>query len=274
MTTVQQQFGLPIGASSTPNVYNSRDFFCGVELEIEDIKNTEEVKDHYPNVIVEPDHSLRNNGLEFKFGPVGYQEALNTFNGIWKHLKVGKTPFSERTSIHVHVNARCLTLEEGRQLVLLYALYEPLFFAFVGNERKNNIFCVPLNYTSLPNTYKSSLTIMHKAWSKYTAFNICPMGPGKDGSECHGTIEFRHMYGTKDPEVFKKWLTTLKELYTFVEKNTGFDIIKTILSGKDMAAFASAVIPSLATGMTLGQINNLIEDSLIDVKLSSGGLTK
>ena len=79
MTTVQQQFGLPLGASSTPNVSNSREFFCGVELEIEDIKSTEEVKDHYTNVIVEPDHSLRNNGLEFKFGPVGYQEALNTF---------------------------------------------------------------------------------------------------------------------------------------------------------------------------------------------------
>ena len=274
MSTVQETFGMHVGLSSLPNVANSREFFCGVELEIEDIKSKEDVTDHYPNVIIEADHSLRNNGLEFKYGPVGYQEALNTFNGIWKHLKVGKTPFSERTSIHVHVNARCLTTEEARQLVLLYALYEPLFFAFVGNERKNNIFCVPLNYTSLPNTYKANLVAMHKAWSKYTAFNICPMGPGKDGSAHHGTIEFRHMYGTKDPEIFKKWLTTLKELYTFVEKNTGFDIIKTILSGKDMASYASVVIPSLATGMTLGQINNLIEDSLIDVKLSSGGLTK
>ena len=271
MTTVQDQFGI---GSIGHAVATSREFYCGVELEIEDIKYTDDVQSNCSGVIVESDHSLRNNGLEFKFGPVKFDQALSTFNNIWKYLKVGKTPFSERTSIHVHVNARCLTTDEARQLVLLYALYEPLFFNFVGNERKNNIFCVPLNYTSLPNTYKSNLVAMHKAWSKYTAFNICPMGPGKDGSDCHGTIEFRHMYGTKDPEVFKKWLTTLKELYTFVEKNTGFNIIKTILSGKDMASYASAVIPTLATDMTLGQINNLIEDSLIDVKLSSGGLTK
>lgn len=271
MTTVQQNFGIPVGLHA---ISNSREFYCGVELEIEDIKSSEDVKDDYPHVVVEPDHSLRNNGLEFKFGPVPYQEALNTFNGIHKHLKVGKTPFSERTSIHVHVNVRTLTVEEARQLVLLYALYEPLFFHFVGNERKNNIFCVPLNYTYLPNSYKNILTAMHKAWSKYTAFNICPMGPGKDGSDCHGTIEFRHMYGTKDPDVFKKWLTSLKELFTFVEKNTNFDIIKTILSGKDMASYASVVIPSLAAGLSMGQINTLIEDSLLDVKLSSGGLTK
>lgn len=271
MTTIQEQFHIHIG----PNpISTSRSFLCGVELEIEDIKNKDNVHENFPEVIVENDHSLRNNGLEFKYGPVTYDRALELFNGIHKHLKVGKTPFSERTSIHVHVNARTLTLEEARQLVLLYALYEPLFFNFVGNERKNNIFCVPLNYTSLPNTYKGSLQIMHKAWSKYTAFNICPLGPGKDGSECHGTIEFRHMYGTSDPAIFKKWLTILKELYTFVEKNTGFDIIKTILSGKDMAAYASVVVPTLATSMSLGQINNLIEDSLIDVKLSSGGLTK
>jgi hypothetical protein len=272
MTTVQEQFNMHNTAGAA--VCNSRDFLCGVELEIEDIKSTDDVSANYGDVIIEQDHSLRNNGLEFKYGPVTYNEALNRFNGIWKHLKVGKNPFSERTSIHVHVNARCLTVEEARQLVLVYALYEPLFFKFVGDERKNNIFCVPLNYTSLPNTYKSNLVAMHKAWSKYTAFNICPMGPGKDGSACHGTIEFRHMYGTKDPEVFKKWLTTLKELYTFVEKNTGFDIIKTILSGKDMASYASVVIPTIANGLSMGQINNLIEDSLIDVKLSSGGLTK
>ena len=68
MSTVQEQFNMHISMLSLPNVSNSREFFCGVELEIEDIKSKEDVTDHYPNVIIENDHSLRNNGLEFKYG--------------------------------------------------------------------------------------------------------------------------------------------------------------------------------------------------------------
>lgn len=266
MATVAEHWGF----GTLNSTVNTREFTCGFELEIEDIK-----EQHVTDVHVTQDHSLRNNGLEFISKPVKFQPALELFDHVHSNLKLGPNPFSERTSIHVHTNCLKLELNEVRQLILLYALYEPLFFNFVGDSRKNNIFCVPLNYTYLPSLYKNDVPTMHKQWHKYTAFNICPLGPGKDGSEAHGTIEFRHMYGTKDPQLFKKWLQVLRELYTFVEANHGFDIIDVITNGYDIAELARSVIPTFRRDyMNDHAIRDACRDSVIDVKLSAGGITK
>lgn len=272
MTTILEFYPMEIG--DVPNEVNTTlDFLCGTELEIEEVQDHNPAK-HLCNITV--DHSLRNNGYEYIFGPLSKKESIARFKAIHEKLVLGKTPFSERTSIHVHVNCRTLHLDQVRQLVLTYALLEPLFFEFVGEERKNNIFCVPLSFTFLANTYKDPLNVMHKAWSKYAAFNICPLGPGKDGSACHGTIEFRHMYGTKDVNLYAKWITILEELHQFIaRKAPDFNIIKYLLVNKDnIAQLARTVVPTLVEGMSDSKINSMCQDTLLDVKLSSGGLTK
>lgn len=271
MTAIQEFFPMP--DISVPGVSSTRDFYCGTELEIEEVQDHTNVGDLCQ---ITHDHSLRNSGYEYIFGPKTKEESIKTFQKIHSKLQLGKTPFSERTSIHVHVNCRTLYLDQTRQLVLLYALLEPLFFEFVGEQRKNNIFCVPLSYTFLSNVYKDPLNQMHKVWSKYAAFNICPLGPGKDGSACHGTIEFRHMYGTADVNVYAKWLTILEELHQFIaKKEPEFNIIKWLLGNNDnVGLLAKTAVPTLCEGLSITKINDMCKDTLLDVKLSSGGLTK
>jgi hypothetical protein len=264
MTTVAEHFGVMVHPNCT-----TREFRCGVELEIEQIQ---EPISNTTTWSCKTDHSLRDGGIEIVTVPMSFENTLKAFQEIHGKLALGPTPFGERTSIHVHINCLNLTLKEVKELVLLYALLEPLYFNFVGKQRENNIFCVPLNYTHLPSQYKTDIGGLHKIWHKYTAFNLCPLGNGKEGSEGLGTIEFRHMYGTKDVTLFKTWLSSIKELYDFVEKNKDFSLLDTLEVGVDIATLAKEVVPSLANAHSSLVLREMCKDTVLDVKLASGGL--
>jgi hypothetical protein len=257
---IRESFGL----SPMQRHGHSLEFICGVEFEVEDIKGFGDIG-HNANFICEEDHSLRGSAKEFKTLPSTYEETLGLFTQLYKSISVGKDAFNERTSTHVHVNVRELTDVQVRELVLTYALLEPLFFHFVGETRKNSIFCVPLNYTYLPSHYKRNLVEMLSKWHKYTAFNLAPISS-------FGTVEFRHLFGTNDPKVFKEWLTTLKELFEFIRDTPDFSLLGVIAEGCESADIAKVAVPTLCKGLSNTQINVMLEDSLLDVKLSVGGL--
>jgi hypothetical protein len=263
MATVKEHYHLGSPAVLAP--FTIKDFVCGCEFEIEDILSFGDVE-HYTDIV--NDGSLRD-GKEFRTHPCTYEKTIELFTRLHSTLKLGKQPFSERTSIHVHVNIRELELPQARQLILLYALFEPLFFEYVGHTRKNSIFCVPLNYTYLPSIYKQSAIHLKEKWHKYTAFNIVPMGPGPEAPG-FGTVEFRHLYGTNNVEVFQTWLSAIKELYIAIALNPGFNILKAIEG--DIVELAHATIPTLARRHSAEYIREICADTLLDVKLSGGGI--
>lgn len=267
MTTVAELYGY--------NSFLEPIFLCGCEFEIESIK------DHgaaaaTTGLVVTHDHSLRNNGYEYKTLPHNKKETLELFDYLHKQLKIGdpKLQFSERTSIHVHVNCRPYEIGTLRNLVLTYALLEPLFFSFVGDGRKNNIFCVPLNFTFLPEVYKKDVAQMHKLWHKYTAFNILPLSAGNQSEQGLGTIEYRHLYGTKDRKIFEKWLTALEEFHTFFFNYPEFQLLHELQKGKTPATIASLCLSTLAKDYSTTELNKMMENTLLDVKLAQGGLLK
>jgi hypothetical protein len=257
---IKTHFGLPVNFKL--NKFTPKQFVCGCEFEIESILNWENLGGF---VSVEEDHSLRNNGKEFKTPPVGFELALETFRILHDNIKLGPNPFSERTSIHVHVNVRDLSLKDVRNLILTYALLEPLFFEFAGETRKGSIFCVPLSYTYLPSLYKHPITMLLDKWknNKYTAFNLLPI-------TSFGTVEFRHLYGTGDEQVFTTWLTAIKELYDYVVNHPELEV--TELLKEPIAKVALEIIPSLAKLYSVNRITELTQDSVVDIKLSKGGL--
>lgn len=202
-------------------------FQAGIEYEIEAIQDWDDVP-AWALHRIEKDGSLRNNGREFITNPLNYEQHLKFFKELHSTIKLDfkKEPFSERTSIHVHVNCGDLSEEQTKALILCYALLEPVFFDFAGNARKHNIHCVPLSFTSLPGKYKKDLVSLIGAWSKYTAFNIVPLG-----NQC--TIEFRHLGGTNDYDRFVKWLDLIKTLYDFIDKNKEFNLGKFLAEGNE-----------------------------------------
>ena len=211
METIRQKFQLlsPI---------TEKAFFAGMECEVEAVEDYrgQGLNAHGWNIT--EDGSLRNNGREFISTPMVLDKLLQAFQLLHtkdpsvdrknQYLFLGDNPFSERTSIHVHVNCLDLTLDQVKAITMWYALFEPYFFKMVKPEREHNIHCVQLNQTSLPEHYKRPFVSMVNKWSKYTALNLLPLKE-------LGTIEFRHHHGTADFEEVSRWLNTIKNLWTY-----------------------------------------------------------
>ena len=236
----------------------------GVEYEIEDLKKIELPKNKY-GFVREADNSLRNSGFEFKTGPLAYEDAIGAFNWLHKTIQYGPLAFSERTSIHVHMNIGNFNFVEAKNLVLAYALLEPFFFDFVGESRKSSIYCVPLNYTTLPNYYHKTFDkLIDLPWHKYTAFNILP---AKD----FGTVEFRHLEGTNDLERFTKWLTGIKGLHDKVHV-VQFNPTNILSDKRKTIDFARETVPVFTNHLTNDKIGEMMYDSILDVKLAVEGI--
>jgi hypothetical protein len=249
----------------------AEEFLCGTEYEIEDIKSVKlpghsvmhrenlSLNDSSAywvgNIGLLHDGSLRNNGIEFITKPLTFNEALTAFDVLHKGLVLGPHPYTNRTSTHVHVNMANMSMGQVKHLLLLYALLEPVFFEVAGETRKHNIHCVPLSFTMLPSIYSKPIQDIIKAWSKYSAFNLMPL-------KSQGTVEFRHLYGTGDIEVYQKWLTLIKELWDFVYTQPN-NTLETMLRAEYSPQYIQhTVLPSS---------KNIYADysaSLIDVKLA------
>lgn len=232
------------------------DLLFGVECEIESIQDCEKDFLNFTNT---EDHSLRNIGREYVSHPLPIDKLITSFKRLHSTLVINNPAekFSDRTSTHIHMNCRDLYENEVSHLVRWYALYEPFFFALVDLDRKNNIYCVPLNYTHLPSKYGLSLSSLVGNWHKYTAFNILPL---KD----KGTVEFRHLEGMDDHVRLEKWLVMLTRLRNWAKEHP---INKDTLSSTELLEQGRSYIFE-AFPIVQGMDMQSLEDTLIDVKLS------
>jgi len=244
-----------LGASYT----DVKRLLVGIECEIEGLNC--EVDWNVPGAFtVTEDGSLRNYGREFISLPQDIDVTVEYFKLLHEGLKYvdEDNAFSPRTSLHVHIN--CKPMEEAvvRNMVLLYALFEEVFFRMVDHTRRDNIHCVPLTETHLPAYYHNTLKYMVGRWSKYTALNLAPLAK-------QGTIEFRHMHGHRDPVLLKEWLTTLERLSELAKVEP---VIAASLTPENINKWFSYLFSHTKDyQQTLLVLPQLIEDSIIDVKL-------
>lgn len=169
--------------------------------------------------IIERDPSLRGEDAhEFKTSfPCTCAEGIDAlaawFGMVAKARKdgAGIFSFSERTSIHIHVDIRDLTLSQIKAAVKLYMIFEKSFFDFVGRHRFHNIFCVPLLESEIVNSPLKAT--WWRKWEKYCAINLATL-------EQYGTIEFRAMAGNDNQTLITHWLLTLVKLIDYASKHT------------------------------------------------------
>jgi hypothetical protein len=206
-----------------PMVSNS---FVGIEVEVEGIDRGMVL--HYWGD--KEDGSLRNNGVEYVTPPIRATEVPQALHELSKQIKA-KNPrydFSARTSVHVHVNVRDMTLQEVGAMSVLYLLFERAFFKFAGRNRDKSIFCVPyqdsLAYTKMvehlidvTNNNDARVDIFNK-FHKYHAYNMKPI-------ITFGTIEFRHMAGTMDEEILTTWVNLILCLKNYAMGHSLTDIL-------------------------------------------------
>ena len=209
MATVREKYGLY-------SPFDKKDFLAGMECEIEGVANYAVSLISKIGWGVTEDGSLRNSGREFISTPFSCDALIEAFKGLHTPgvltLSTQVENFSERTSVHVHVNCLDVETTKVKDILMWYALFEPYFFMMVNPNRKDNIHCVQLNQTTLPEFYKRPLEVLTSKWTKYTALNLLPLKE-------FGTIEFRHMHGTSDAVLIESWVRTLKNLWEYGQNN-------------------------------------------------------
>lgn len=241
-----------------PHLNTEASFIAGMECEIESVSSRHDIGVWNATT----DGSLRNHGIEFISPPMQKDALLESFSHLHQHIEYVNPMecFSQRTSIHVHVNCRSLEDKQVKNMLLLYALFEPFFFSLVEPQRRDNIHCVALTDTYLPGTYHFDLNGLAHGWHKYTAFNILPL-------RTLGTVEFRHMQGTGDFELVTQWLTLLENLYTLCQR-TSVDS-ETLSQPINLKMWWRHLFGHCPQIMAMEpEFHTTIENSLIDVKLA------
>lgn len=190
-----------------------KDILTGIEVEIENIRFTPKAfrKETYQVWNTREDGSLRNLGMEFISVPLRGVHLAHALQYLFDNLPEDKH-FSLRTSIHVHLDVQSLSKETVTGIVLTYVACETLLYKFVGNDRINSNFCVPMYQTivvnSLVNLITSSITSIRWENSRYLGLNL-------DSMRKFGTLEFRHLYGTDDVELITNWINLIHAIHHY-----------------------------------------------------------
>jgi len=204
---------IPIRANTT---------YVGVEIEVEKVLSGITLAGtwRYDN-----DGSLKDNGAEFVTIPIKAKYLEIELRRLFSSIK--KSEATCRCSTHVHLNVRDFTLEELKVFLAIYMVFEKSLYNFSG-ARWNNNYCVPLFNTSSEvlnfvsrldrMSMKDFPTFMHK----YSGLNTCPIYGGE--SKLFGTVEFRHMEGTKDTTYILNWINLIISLKIFAKKTRFIDL--------------------------------------------------
>lgn len=185
---------------------------CEIGIEIE-VENLDGKAIPYAMWQTKPDGSLRNNGLEFVSHPLKGKRIHFALNQFFDYLCKG-AHFSPRTSIHIHVNVLNLTQHQIAGMLMAYVVVEKLMYKFAGGDRDKNNFCVPMGEVYVPNLLKIFITeplvLPNYENNRYLGLNI-------DAIRKFGTLEFRHLGGTKDKTRIVQWINLVLSLKKFAE---------------------------------------------------------
>ena len=208
---------------NTKPLHNSRYIF-GIEVEVEGITKNDPRGNYADYWTATTDNSLRNNGVEFVSAPLRADQLEGAFAQLKQSINTNHN-FSPRTSVHVHMNVRDMTINQINNLLIVYAVVEDLLFNYAGESRKNNVFCIRLqdtNYIDNMRLFQNDPTEAVHRWNKYTALNLHPIAD-------KGTVEFRHMRGTLDVDVLLTWVNLLSCIKTFAKDNTTSQIFQQVM---------------------------------------------
>jgi hypothetical protein len=238
----------------------------GVELEIEGC-NYDDYRSHcVPGMEYHEDGSLRNHGAEYVTHPMRMRELVYVLDQFFKKNKFTESNYSERCSVHVHVNVQDMTTDQVKTILMLYQVFERCFFEWVGEERDKNIFCVPWYATNLTySVLEGNLIQKGKKWQKYTALNLLPIYE-------LGTIEFRHMAGTNDLSKIVQWCNLIGCLTAYARNNKMEETRSIIMDLNTTSAYDSfthQVFGEYAhVVLYLNNYRTNMEDGVINMKYS------
>lgn len=214
--------------------------------------------------ITHTDDSLKVEGIEY---------TLLTYNEYAKqHLqnlfKETRPSISKRCSIHVHVNALDMNLDQIKTFILYYMVFEKALYNYSG-KRWKNIFCVPLNSWFFNLKHINGFSYFEN-WSKYSGLNLETLFR-------HGTIEFRQMTGNTNTIYIGTWVNMIVNLKKFVMNTTYADAVTQVQSMNSTSSYwdlVSDIFKSDATALMYDKFQEDLESCTTHAKLNIADIIK
>lgn len=256
-----------IGEVSVPNL------IFGIELEIEEFDP--DLDRDFSGIDFTDDGSLRNSmdgiGIEAITYPIKAKYLEQFLKQFFNYYSIGKYNYSERCSTHVHMDVQGLTHAQLASICLVYQTVESLLFAYVGNDRGNNIFCVPWNQCGLSYTIVGKLASFDdnktwplRNWQKYSALNLLPI-------TSQGSIEFRHLEGTCDIVRIMNWINILSQIYKYSISKSFVEIQEKILNMNTISNYQEwmeEVFEDKANILKIPDFERYLFSGVVDSKLA------
>lgn len=190
----------------------------GIELEFEGSNLLKEDKTPPPWVF-HHDGSLRgkDNAEYVLASPVEFQDVEKSLEILWAALLANKAKFdnSNRTSVHVHLNAQMFHLNRLASFLALYFSVEEVLTNWCGEFRVGNLFCLRAKDAPSIVTQVKKFIAQDGEWPLSDTLHYG--GVNLHALSKFGSLEFRTMRGVTDIPTIMAWVKILERLYTLSE---------------------------------------------------------
>lgn len=160
------------------------------------------------------DGSLRGESIEYVLRqPIARNDTFKALNYLNNALIKNESVVNEsyRTSVHIHLNAQHMTVKQIMNQICLYMIFEDLLVDFCGSSRVGNLFCLRVSdaenlLQTLRRCIRSGrIAPLANDDLRYSAINVAALAK-------YGSLEFRSLRGTVDPNLIQVWINMLLEI--------------------------------------------------------------
>jgi hypothetical protein len=186
----------------------------GLEIEVEG-KNLPHEDDTPAPWVHHIDHSLRGeeNAEYVLKKPVDFGEVPPAISTLWKQFEKNKSVLddSNRTSVHVHLN--CQEFHMNRLTVFMAAWFavEEALVEWCGQHRVGNLFCLRAVDAPAIINYLRKFIRTDGAYPLNDILHYAALNP--NALLKFGSLEFRTLRFSPDPQVTLNWVRILERLY-------------------------------------------------------------
>jgi len=228
----------------------------GLELEIENESGRSDLR-HWNRV----EEGSISHGFEYVLaGPKAGVELQDALIEMQQAMEGSSATFSERTSVHIHINILDMTFLQLVSFLALLVMLEKVLYKYVEPHRTTNHFCWAFGDCEelieivkrlraaserSPDHLRDSIQReLQTEACKYAGINLSAI-------KNYGSLELRMHHGTADTAALLRWINIIQSIkaYAMVESNTPSNILDNKISNG---------IPSIFENI-LGSYSGLLE---------------
>ena len=165
------------------------------------------------------DGSLRGeDNAEYIFKkPLKFEDVPAALDSLWEMFRQDGSVLDEsnRTSVHVHLNAQKFHLNRLCAFFALYFSVEEVLTEWCGDHRVGNLFC--LRAKDAPAIISVLKKFLNQDYNIGGNENLHYAGLNAHSLSKFGSIEIRSLRGCTDPETILHWIGALERIYRLSE---------------------------------------------------------